>query len=98
MNEWASYQRVREAAEELKATIRTRYPEATFELIRAADQPRSWHLLAMVQGEDPDEVGDLVVDRVVDMLAEEHIPIHVIPLEGRESGKRHSPEGVRRTG
>ena len=81
---WASYQRVREAAEELKASIRRQYPDARFELVRAADQPRSWHLWVLVDIEDPDEVADLVSDREIEMLVEERIPIHVIPSRRRE--------------
>lgn len=80
--QWASYNRVREAAEELKAAIRSKYPDATFELARALDEGRSWNLWTIVDVEDPDEVGDLVIDREIDMLVEEHIPIRVIPLRG----------------
>ncbi len=82
--QWASYRRVREAAEELKAAIRRQYPDARFRLVRAADQQRSWHLWAMVDIDDPDEVGDLVSDRELEMLVEERIPIHVIPSRRRE--------------
>lgn len=35
--------------------------------------------LAYVDVEDTDEVRALIVDREVDMLAEEHIPLHVFP-------------------
>jgi len=92
---WASYRRVREAADELKAMIRQQYPNAQFQLVRAADQQRSWHLRAMVDVDDPDEVGDLVSDREIDMLVEERIPIHVIPVRWRESAI-HEHDGARR--
>jgi len=95
---WAPYQRVREAAEELKGLIRARYPDAEFRLTRSADDRRSWNLWTMVNVEDPDEVGNLVIDREIDMLVEEHIPIHVIPTRGRERFTRRLPEAVRRTG
>lgn len=96
--EWASYTKVKEAAEELKGLIRAKYPDAEFKLVRAVDQQRSWHLLAMVDVDDLDDVGDLVIDREVDMLTEEHIPIHVIPIEPRERAARPQPAEVRRTG
>ncbi len=84
IDRWASYRRVREAAEKLKSTIRRRYPDARFRLVRPADQSRSWHRWALVDAEDPDEVGDLVSDREIEMLVDERIPIRVIPSRRRE--------------
>lgn len=78
---WAPYSRVREAAEELKGLIRARFPDAEFRLVRSEHSRRAWHLLVTTDGDDSLEISDLVVDREVDMLAEEHIPIHVIPLQ-----------------
>jgi hypothetical protein len=95
---WASYTKVKEAAEELKGLIRAKYPDAEFKLVRAVDQQRSWHLYAMVDVDDLDDVGDLVIDREVDMLTEEHIPIHVIPTEPRARLARSQPVEVRKTG
>jgi hypothetical protein len=95
---WASYTKVKEAAEELKGLIRAKYPDAEFKLVRAVDQQRSWHLYAMVDVDDLDDVGDLVIDREVDMLTEEHIPIHVIPTEPRAGLARSQPVEVRKTG
>jgi hypothetical protein len=74
---WAPYSKVKEAAEELKGLIRAKYPDAEFRLARDIHQLRSWILWAYVDVEDSDEVRRLIVDREVDMLAEEHIPIHV---------------------
>lgn len=76
---WASYTRVKEAAEELKGLIRAKYPDAEFRLVRDVHQQRSWILYTYVDVEDSDEVRKLIVDREVDMLAEEHIPLHVFP-------------------
>ena len=72
--------RAQAASVELQRIIAERYPEATFELAQAPDDPHSIHLIATVDVDDPDEVGDLVIDRVVEMQAEEGIPIHVIPI------------------
>jgi hypothetical protein len=41
-------------------------------------------LLAVADVNDPDEVGDLVVERVVALHVEEGIPLHVIPLRTPE--------------
>ena len=98
MIKWASYRRVKEAAEELKGLIRTKYPDAEFRLERAVDQQRSWHLWAMVDVDDLEKVSALIVDREGDMLSEEYIPIHVIPTEPRERTVRQRPAQVRRTG
>lgn len=95
---WAPYKRVKEAAEELKGLIRARYPNAEFRLARSVDDRRSWNLWTVVDVEDPDEVGDLVIDREVNMLVEEHIPIHVIPTRGRARFTRQLPDVARRTG
>jgi hypothetical protein len=95
---WASYTRVKEAAEELRGLIRAKYPDAEFKLVRAVDQQRSWHLYAMVDVDDLDDIGALVVEREGEMLSEEHIPIHVIPTEPRARLARSQPVEVRKTG
>lgn len=77
-------ERTRQAIQELSETIAARYPTTTFELARAADDPRSIHLLAVADVDDPDEVGDLVVDRIVALQVNEGIPLHVIPLRTPE--------------
>jgi hypothetical protein len=76
--------RTREAIQELRETISARYLTTTFEFARAADDPTSIHLLAVADVDDPDEVGDLVVDRVVAFQVDEGIPLHVIPLRTPE--------------
>ncbi len=76
--------RSREAVAELQRSIARVYPAATFAVERAPDDPHSIHLTATVDVDDPDEVGDLVIDRVVAMQAEEGIPIHVIPVRPPE--------------
>jgi hypothetical protein len=77
-------ERTRQAIQEVREIIAARYPTTTFELARAADDPRSIHLLAVADVDDPDEVGDLVVDRVVELQVNEGIPLHVIPLRTPE--------------
>jgi hypothetical protein len=72
------------AINELQAAIATKYPTATFEVGRAEDDPNSVHLTAIVDVDDPDEVGDLVLDRVLELQVEDGIPIHVIPIRTPE--------------
>jgi hypothetical protein len=81
----------------VREIIASRYPTTTFELARAADDPRSIHLLAVVDVDDPDEVGDLVVDRVVAFHVDDGIPLHAIPLRTLErvQGALDVDRGVR---
>jgi hypothetical protein len=95
---WASQKRINEAAEELKATILSKYPEAQFSLSRAQDDPDGWDLWTLVNIEDPDEVRDLTRDRELEMLVNEHIPLHVVPTRARERFIRPQPADARKTG
>jgi hypothetical protein len=76
---WASVKKIREAAAELKATIRARYPDAQFRLEPSPYDRDAWNLWTYVEIEDPDEVRDLTRDRELEMLTEEHIPLYVVP-------------------
>jgi hypothetical protein len=93
---WAPYSRIREAAEELKATIRTKYPDAQFKLSRAQDDRDAWNLWTRVDREDPDEVRDLTRDRELDLLTEEGIPLYVVPTQGKARFTRQSSVQVRK--
>src|SRR4051794_38700822 len=95
---WASVKKIKEAAEELKATIRTRYPDAQFRLSRAIDDRDAWNLWTRVEIEDPDEIRDLTRDRELEMLTEEHIPIYVVPTLSRERFTRDLPAETRKIG
>ncbi len=95
---WAPYGRVREAAEELKSLIRSKYPDARFRLSRDPNQQRSWLLWATVDVEDPDEVSNLVIDREVDLLSEEHVPLHVIVVEGGARATNSLPHRATKVG
>ncbi len=72
-------ERTRKALHELQRTIAARYPSATFEIVPSPEDPASIHLLATADVDDPDEVGDLVVERVVSFI-EDGVRVHVIPL------------------
>lgn len=77
-------ERTQRAVDELRGIITQKYPTASFELSRAADDPESIHLTTIVDVDDPDEVGDLVIDREVELQVEEGIPLHVIPIRTPE--------------
>ncbi|MDP8921275.1 MAG: hypothetical protein M3O34_00110 [Chloroflexota bacterium] len=74
------------AIEELRATISEKYPTATFEISRHPEEPENVLLKATLDLEDPDEVLELVGDRLFELQVVERIAIYVIPL--------HTPERV----
>src|SRR4051812_15220702 len=95
---WAPVKRIREAAEELKAMIRVKYPDAHFRLSRAQDDHDAWNLWTYVQIEDPDEVSDLTRDRQMDMLTEERIPIYVVPTQSAYRFAGRAAQRTRKSG
>ena len=95
---WARISKVKEAAEELKATIRAKYPDAQFSLSRAADDRHIWHLWTTVDVDDPEDVKALTRDREFSLLVDDHIPLYVIATRGPERVMQHMPPKVRRTG
>jgi hypothetical protein len=72
------------AIEELEQMIARRYPTATFAVTRAADEPENVHLVTTVDLEDPDEMLDLVMDRLLELQIDERVPVHVIPIRPPE--------------
>jgi hypothetical protein len=76
--------RTQAVIDELKRTILSRYPSTTFEVSRGLDDPRAIHLTAIADLDDPGEILDFVIDRVVDLQVDESIPLHVIPIQTPE--------------
>src|SRR3954471_15205810 len=72
--------RMRAAITELEDLIRSQYPEATFTVSHGTDDPEAIHIYATVDLEDTEPVVDLVLERELELLAEEGLLVHVIPL------------------
>ena len=72
--------RMQDAISELQATIGQRYPGASLSLSHPEDEPTSVELTAIVDVEDPDEVLDTVIERVIEFQVDEQFPIHVVPI------------------
>jgi hypothetical protein len=72
------------ALEELQGIIAQRYPTATFAISRGEDDPEAVHLTATVDLDDPDEVMDLVIARVMELQVEEQLPVYLIPVRTPE--------------
>jgi len=95
--------RVRGAIDEVRRAIRERYPGAQFAVERGHDEPENVHLITTVDLDDPDEVVDLVLDRLIELEVDERIPLYVIAVPTPErilAEMKHSrgrdPDDVRR--
>ena len=75
---------VEAALSELRETILSRYPTATFETSRDQDEPVNIFLDVTVDIEDPLEVLDLMMDRLLKFQIDERIPVYVIPVRTPE--------------
>jgi len=74
-----SDQRMTTALQELRQTIESHYPTATFDVTEGLD-PEGVYLWATVDIDDTDEVVDLIIDRVLDLQIENDLPVFVIPV------------------
>lgn len=72
--------KVASAIEELKGMILAKYPDASFEVCPAIEDPGALDLVTTVDTDEIDEVIDLVVHRLVE-LDNEGIWIHVAPVQ-----------------
>ncbi len=81
--------RVEQAICELQEQIRGKYPSTSFALQQGIDDPEETWLVATVDIEDPDEVMDLVIDRLLELQLDEQVPVHVLPV--------HTPERIVQT-
>lgn len=76
--------RIAQALAELEQTIREHYPSARFAVSHSEDEPENIHLLTTVDLADPDEIVDLVLERLVELQVEERVPVYVIPMRTPE--------------
>jgi hypothetical protein len=76
--------RMQQALEELQGVIRQHYPTATFAVSRGEDDPEAVHLTTTVDLDDPDEVLDVVIARLLELQVEEQLPVYVIPVRAPE--------------
>ena len=76
--------RVQRAAEELAAMIRIHHPAAHFRVCPHPAEPTTTLLEVTVDVDDPEEVLDLVFDRMEQLRIDEDVPILVLPLQTLE--------------
>jgi hypothetical protein len=75
--------KTKSAIDELSEMILESFPGTKMHA-EIRDDPLGVYLISEVDLDDPDEVMDLVVDRVVELNVWEGVPIHVIPLRNEE--------------
>jgi hypothetical protein len=71
--------RLEAALAELRQLIAARYPQARFHVAPGPEDPQEIHLVATVDLDDPDEVLDVVMERMLDLQLEEGLPVYVSP-------------------
>lgn len=72
------------AVAELQQLISAHYPGTTFEVGPGGDEPGATYLTAIVDLDDPDEVMDLVIERLLAFQVDERLPIQVVPIRTPE--------------
>jgi hypothetical protein len=76
---------IQAAVSELKRRILRRFPTATFALSRGmGEDPDGFYLLVTVDIDDPDDVLDLVMDRLIDLQDAHALQLWVLPMRTRE--------------
>lgn len=80
---------IQQALNELQRMISQRIPTATFAVRRGIDDPAQAFLVTTVDIEDPDEVMDVVLERLLELKLDQGIPVNVLPV--------HTPERIAET-
>lgn len=76
--------RRQQAVSELTGMVTQRYPTATFAIGPGEDDPNVTHITTTVDLDDPDEVVDVVIERMLELHLDEGIPVYVIPIRTPE--------------
>lgn len=75
--------RIQAAIDEMRAVIAERFPGTTFAVGRR-DDPEGIYPTATVDIDDPDDVVDVFIDRLLTLQIEEGVPLYVIPIRTPE--------------
>lgn len=75
--------RTQGAIAELQELIRSNFPTTTF-TVGEAEDPDGIYVRAIVDVDDPDEVTEVFIDRMIDLQVEEGLPIYVVPVRTPE--------------
>ncbi len=73
--------RMMAAIDEITGIIRSTYPDTTFTVdVDVVESQESVFVTAVVDVDDPDEVVDCFIDRVLALQIDEGLPLHVVPI------------------
>lgn len=72
--------RRQQAVRELTQLVQAHYPLTEVTVAPSEDNPDITHVIATVDIDDPDEVADLVMERMLELQIEEGLPVYLIPL------------------
>ncbi len=75
---------LQQAVVELEHLIQAHYPGTVFAVGSGGDDPDGTYITATVDLEDPDEVLDLVIERLLWLQVEERLPVYIIPIRAPE--------------
>lgn len=68
------------AIKELQGIVLARYPEARFD-VAFGEEPIGVYVTTTVDVDDPEEVTDLYIHRLIEMQVEEDLPVHMIAVQ-----------------
>ncbi len=72
------------AVSELTGLVKQRYPTTAFTVGPGEDDPDVTHITAIVDVDDPDEVVDMVIDRMLELQFDHGVPVYLIPIRTLE--------------
>lgn len=75
--------RIQHAVDELRELIKSHYPTAAFE-VAEGDDPVGTYLTAIVDLDDPDDVMDPIVERLLEIEIDERLPVYVVAVRTPE--------------
>jgi hypothetical protein len=83
--------RIAATIDEIRAAVLERYPGTTFRFT-AGEGPDTVWMWATVDIDDPDEVGDLVAEKVINLVIDDRNPLLFIPVWPRERNEAYLRE------
>ncbi len=80
------------AIAEIEALVRSRYPDAAFEVFPSSNVA-GVYMRIIVDIDEPDDVTALIIDRVADMQIDDELPLY--PVTVRPSRRRYADPDAR---